>query len=110
MECANPRCDANDRLVEGGTLKLLEMEMPPERRLIRGECGFPVCQAPSRFFWLCERCSCWLRIARWTAQGLVLVRRMPEQEREPLSMKLPVREEAPAAVVHAKKREVVSAA
>lgn len=72
MRCANPDCNqlAND--LTTGALRLLELDMPPELRVIRSDGGFPVCTVPSRYFWLCEHCSKFLSIRRWTKEGLTL--------------------------------------
>lgn len=72
MQCANPSCCKEALDLQNGTLSLLEMEVPPSERLIRGDCGFPVCAAPSRYFWLCAECSRTLRIRRWTSTGVIL--------------------------------------
>jgi hypothetical protein len=50
----------------------MEMEVPPEERVVRGDCGFPVCAVTSRYFWLCAECSRALIIKRWTPAGLIL--------------------------------------
>lgn len=72
MRCANPDCNqlAND--LTTGSLRLLELDMPPEQRVIRSDSGFPICTAPSRYFWLCGYCSKFLKIRRWTTEGLIL--------------------------------------
>lgn len=72
MECANPRCRRDVHDLHGGTLRLLELDVPPEERLDGGDYGFPVCKVPSRFFWLCAACSRVLRLKGWTATGLIL--------------------------------------
>lgn len=72
MRCSNPKCHQNAHDLQSGTLRLLEMDLPPEERVVRSEWGFPVCSAPSRYFWLCAKCSQSLRIKRWTMAGLVL--------------------------------------
>lgn len=48
------------------------MEALPEERTKRSEWGFPICCVPTRFFWLCERCSQYLVVKRWTTGGIVL--------------------------------------
>lgn len=71
MKCANPQCATSPRALTGGTLWCLEMEASPEERTLRSDGGFPTCSVPTRFFWLCRRCSEQLVIKRWTAGGLV---------------------------------------
>lgn len=72
MKCANPECRRDAQHLSDGTLLLIEMDLPPEERLAGGEFGFPVCTAPSKYFWLCKACSRSLRIVRWTVAGPVL--------------------------------------
>lgn len=75
MECANPGCRVPALDLSTGVLTLLELDVPPEERVIRSDGGFPVCSVPSRYFWLCAKCSSHLRIRRWTPTGLVLEQR-----------------------------------
>ena len=70
MRCANPACKAPAFDLSAGVLRLVELDVPPEERVIRSDGGFPVCSVPSRYFWLCPACSSFLRISRWTPQGL----------------------------------------
>lgn len=72
MRCANPKCNAVMMDTQGGTMRLLELDIPPEARIERGEWGFPVLCVPTRYFWLCEDCSRLYRIRRWTTEGLRL--------------------------------------
>lgn len=70
MQCANCKMIAEDLLE--GVLTLIEFETPPEDRLLCAGGGFPVCSAPSRYFWLCASCSRRFAIRKWNAAGLVL--------------------------------------
>src|SRR6185437_2215236 len=72
MRCANSICRKDAQDVDRGSLHLLEMEVPPDERVVRAESGFPVLAAPVRFFWLCAECSRFFRFKRWTATGLIL--------------------------------------
>ena len=76
MRCANPECGIVAHDLAAGVLRLIEFELPPEKRVTRSEWGFPICSVPSRYFWLCERCSEVLRIRRWTEGGLVFEQRI----------------------------------
>lgn len=76
MKCANPKCCRDAQHLSDGSLLLLEMDLPPEERLAGDEFGFPVCAAPSKYFWLCEACSRNLRIVGWTVAGPVLAPRL----------------------------------
>lgn len=72
MRCANADCNQPAHDLTKGALRLLELEVPPEQRVLRSDSGFPVCAVPSRYFWLCEHCSKFLNIRRWTKDGLIL--------------------------------------
>ncbi len=72
MKCANPECSNNLLYLRGGTLRLLELDGPLEKRLLGEPAGFPVFVPRSRYFWLCGDCSKKLVIKRWTNEGLVL--------------------------------------
>jgi hypothetical protein len=70
MQCANCKMIAEDLLE--GLLTLIEFETPPEDRLLYAGGRFPVCCAPSRYFWLCASCSKRFAIRKWNSAGLVL--------------------------------------
>jgi len=72
MRCANSTCRKDAQDVSRGSLHLLEMELPPDERVVRADSGFPILAAPVRFFWLCAECSRLYRLKRWTAAGLIL--------------------------------------
>ena len=71
MHCANPDCRAPAIDLSAGVLRLVELDVAPEERVIRSDAGFPVCSVPSRYFWLCPKCSTNLRVRRWTSAGLI---------------------------------------
>jgi hypothetical protein len=71
MRCANPDCNLMSLDLTTGSLRLLELDVPPEERITRSDGGFPICCVPSRYFWLCEQCCEFLRIRSWTHDGLV---------------------------------------
>lgn len=73
MHCANPACCCSAEDLTKGTLRLVELEVPPDERLIGIEGGFPVCVARSRYFWLCAKCSKLMRVTGWTATGVTLM-------------------------------------
>lgn len=82
MQCANPECEVPALDLAKGVLRLIELEVPPEKRVVRSEGGFPVCSVPSRYFWLCQSCSSFLRIRRWTANGLIFEQKMNSRTSE----------------------------
>ena len=71
MQCANPKCDQNLYDLLDGKLRLVELDVPPEERVLRSDGGFPICIVPSRYFWLCANCSKVLTIKKWTVSGLI---------------------------------------
>ncbi len=75
MECANPECRAPAADLSTGVLRLIELDVPPDQRVIRSDGGFPVCSVPSHYFWLCSACAAHLRIKQWTRDGLTFERR-----------------------------------
>ncbi len=81
MRCANPKCNAAMMEAVGGTMTMLELELPPEARIERSEWGFPILCAPAKYFWLCEECSRLYLIRRWTTAGLLLQPRLVEASR-----------------------------
>lgn len=72
MQCVNPKCGREAHDLHAGTLRLLELAIPPEKRIVQGDTGFPVVAVPSRYFWLCPGCSRIWRMKRWTPDGLLL--------------------------------------
>lgn len=85
MHCVNPECRRDAQELEGGTLRLLELAIPPEERIIRADSGFPVVVVPSRYFWLCPKCSRQWRMKRWTRDGLVLEPNLPASSLQQLA-------------------------
>lgn len=72
MRCANPVCSLKSQDLRDGILRLIELDVAPEDRILGAEGGFPVCSVPSRYFWLCKECSRVLIIKRWTSTELIL--------------------------------------
>lgn len=77
MHCVNPECRRDAQDLHAGTLRLLELAIPPEERIVRADSGFPVVVVPSRYFWLCAECSRRWRMKRWTREGLLLEPNLP---------------------------------
>jgi hypothetical protein len=72
MRCANPDCNQSALDLLTGTLRLIELDVPPDERVVRSDWGFPICAVPSKYFWLCGECSRLLKMKRWTRDGLIL--------------------------------------
>lgn len=72
MQCVNPQCSRDAHDLQSGTLRLLELAIPPEERIVRADSGFPIVVVPSRYFWLCSQCSRIWKMKRWTRAGLLL--------------------------------------
>lgn len=90
MHCVNPECRRDAQELDGGTLRLLELAIPPEERIVRADSGFPVVVVPSRYFWLCPGCSRVWRMKRWTRDGLLLEANLAEGLREGTSQTVKV--------------------
>ena len=75
MHCANSQCCRDAEHFSQGTLWLVELELPSAERITGEESGFPICTAPSRYFWLCPDCSKSLQVERWTLAEVVVGRR-----------------------------------
>lgn len=82
MQCMNPNCRQEAQDLHTGTLRLLELAIPPLERVVRADGDFPVVAVPSRFFWLCSQCSRAWRMKCWTTAGLVLVPNQPDNSQE----------------------------
>ena len=82
MICVNPECSIPAKDLFQGTLWSLELEASPEDRTQGSEWGFPICCVPTRFFWLCERCSKHFVVRKWTSGGIVLGGMATAQRRE----------------------------
>ena len=72
MRCANPECGRIAEHLFDGTLRLIELDLPPRQRTTGDESGFPVCIVPTRYFWLCQECSRSVEIHRWTLRGIIV--------------------------------------
>jgi hypothetical protein len=92
MFCANLNCRLEAFDLQLGTLRLVEMEVPPDERTIRSDWGFPICSVPSRYFWLCAECTRLYSIKQWTPAGLVLEPRLHTHtvKRKARVIKIPV--------------------
>jgi hypothetical protein len=75
MRCANPQCACESPYLRDGSLHLLELETPANRRLYVEESGFPMRASPQRYFWLCGECTKVFSITKWTPSRVVLTPR-----------------------------------
>lgn len=75
MNCANPacRCGLFDR--PGGSIWLMQLELPREDFADDDSGAFTLHLAPTRCFWLCAECSRQLVVLRWTPAGVCLAPR-----------------------------------
>lgn len=96
MQCVNPQCRQDAHDLYSGTLRLFELTIPPEERIVRADGGFPVVVVPSRFFWLCSQCSRIWRMKRWTTAGLLLEPNRPGnvQQHPSHTVKVPLARQA----------------
>jgi len=77
MHCANAECSRGLLDLPGGSVWLMQLEVPPDQSAPSDDPGFSMCTLPTKYFWLCADCSLRFVISRWTPSGLVLVRRQP---------------------------------
>ena len=92
MNCANPKCGAVMQEMHGGTMRMLELEVPPEERIARSEWGFPILCVPTRYVWLCASCSRVFKLLRWTADGLILEPRLVDCRPGKLPLRIPTKQ------------------
>lgn len=105
MQCVNPACGQDAENLHTGTLRMLELAIPPEERVVWSDSGFPVVVVPSRYFWLCSRCSRMWRMRRWTPAGLLLEPNRPDRTQEQTLQTVKV---APAREVFLPRRRMAS--
>lgn len=72
MNCANPdcRCGLFDR--PGGSIWLMQLEVPHEQLVEDDRGAFTLRPAPTKCFWLCAECSEYFIVQRWTPVGVCL--------------------------------------
>jgi len=92
MHCANPDCNCELFDMPGGSIWLLELELPGDQPIGNSEGAFSLDTLPQKYFWLCAVCSRRFVLSRWTPSGVSLVQRQPgvryrkmEDESNPLS-------------------------
>lgn len=97
MHCANPECHQESTSLQGGVLRLLEMEVAADKRVVGSDWGFPVYSVPTRFFWLCGQCSRIITIRRWTTAGVILepITYTQSNKEHPRNAKKPVANQEP---------------
>ncbi len=77
MHCANPKCRCELFDMPGGSVWLMELELPDGQPTGDGEEAFPVSMSPRKYFWLCAACSRQFVLWRWTPSGVFLAQRQP---------------------------------
>lgn len=80
VRCANPACRQVAHDIFSGTLRLVELDVQPEERVSGDANGFPVCCVPSRYFWLCARCSETMKITGWRGGEAMLTVHSPAKK------------------------------
>jgi hypothetical protein len=61
----------------GGSIWLLQLELPGDQPTGNGEEAFSVSTLPQKYFWLCAACSRHFVLWRWTPSGVFLAQRKP---------------------------------
>jgi hypothetical protein len=77
MHCANPQCSHELLYLREGTLRLLELESHSDDQFPPDNGAFATRSLPSKYFWLCGKCTKTHIVKRWTKSGVVLVSRNP---------------------------------
>jgi hypothetical protein len=77
MVCANPKCRCELFDMPGGSIWLLQLELPGDHATGTGEEAFSAPTSPEKYFWLCAACSRRFVLWRWTPSGIFLAQRRP---------------------------------
>jgi hypothetical protein len=77
MRCANPDCCCGLFDQPGGTIWLMQLEVPRDNPIESIDYGFPVSTLPTKYFWLCPDCSRRFILLRWMPTGVCLVKKQP---------------------------------
>jgi hypothetical protein len=77
MVCANPKCRCGLFDMPGGSIWLLQLELPGGQPVGNGEEAFSVSKLPQKYFWICADCSRQFVLWRWTPSGVFLAQRKP---------------------------------
>lgn len=77
MRCANPKCRCELFDMPGGSIWLLQLELPSDQTTGNGEGAFSAPTLPQKYFWLCAACSRRFVLWRWTPSGVFLAQRQP---------------------------------
>ena len=75
MICANTNCGCGSFDMPGGSIWLLQLEVPGDQLTINNGEEFSVSIAPQKYFWLCPDCSRRFVLWRWTEAGVSLAER-----------------------------------
>lgn len=77
MHCANSECHCELFDMPGGSIWLLQLELPREPSTGYSEDAFTLVASQQKYFWLCAPCSRRFVLCRWTPSGVVLAQRKP---------------------------------
>jgi hypothetical protein len=78
MRCANPKCRCELFDMPGGSIWLLQLELPDDQPTGNSEEAFSTPALPQKYFWLCADCSRRFVLWRWTPSGVLLAQRQPD--------------------------------
>jgi hypothetical protein len=81
MNCANPECRCGLFDLPGGSIWLMQLEVPRDHLAEDEDCAFSVCVLPRKYFWLGADCSQFFVISHWTPSGLSLAKRQTGVQR-----------------------------
>ena len=77
MVCANTKCGCGLFDMPGGSICLLQLELPGDQPTVNSEDAFFVSTSPRKYFGLCAACSRRFVLWRWTTSGVFLAQRRP---------------------------------
>jgi hypothetical protein len=77
MRCVNPECTCGLLDLPGGSVWLMQLEVPRDQQTESEEHGFSACALPTKYFWLCADCSRRFVLLHWTPAGVVLAKNQP---------------------------------
>ena len=77
MRCVNPDCCCGIFDQPGGSIWLMQLEVPRDQPTDCTDFEFPVPTSPTKYFWLCPECDRRFILSRWTPTGVSLIRKHP---------------------------------
>ena len=77
MICANPDCYCGLFDKPGGSIWLMQLEVPRDQTADSMDYEFQATMRPMKYFWLCPDCDQHFILSRWTPTGVSLAKMRP---------------------------------